>query len=67
MIDTIDKKLLFELNLNCRKSNTELGKKLRISKQVVNYRINQLEKKEILRSYHALIDWQKLGFNAIRI
>ena len=67
MIDTIDKKLLFELNLNCRKSNTELGKKLRISKQVVNYRINQLEKKEILRSYHALIDWRKLGFNAIRI
>lgn len=67
MIDLIDKKLLFELNLNCRKSNTEIGRKLRISKQVVNYRINQLEAKEIIRSYHALIDWRKLGFNAIRI
>lgn len=67
MVDIIDKKLLFELNLNCRKPNTEIGKKLKISKQVVNYRINQLEKEKIIRSYHALIDWRKLGFNSIRI
>ncbi len=67
MINIIDKKLLFELNSNCRKSNAEISKKLRVSKQVINYRINQLEKRGVLRSYHALIDWRKLGFNSIRI
>lgn len=67
MIDNIDKKLLFELNWNCRQTNTALGRKLRVSKQVINYRINQLEKNGIIKSYYALIDWRKLGFNAIRI
>jgi Lrp/AsnC family leucine-responsive transcriptional regulator len=67
MTDLIDLKLLFELNRDCRQTNTALGKKLRISKQVVSYRINQLEKKGIIRSYHALIDWRRLGYNAIRV
>jgi len=63
----MDLKLLFELNWNCRQTHTALGKKLRISKQVVSYRINQLEKQEIIKSYHALIDWRKLGYNSIRV
>src|SRR3989344_4581458 len=67
MVDLIDLKLLFELHWNCRQTHTALGKKLRISKQVVSYRISQLEKKEIIKSYHALIDWRKLGYNSIRV
>lgn len=67
MIDLIDRKLLFELNWNCRQTDTKLGKRLRISKQVVNYRIKQFEKKEIIQNYFTLIDWRKLGYNAIRI
>ena len=67
MTDLIDKKLLSELYWNCRQTNTQLGKKLHTSKQVIAYRIEQLEKKEILLSYHALIDWRKLGYNSIRV
>lgn len=67
MVDETDKKLLFELNWDCRQTNTSLGKKLHTSKQVVAYRINQLEKEGIIRSYHALIDWRKLGYNSIRV
>jgi Lrp/AsnC family leucine-responsive transcriptional regulator len=67
MTDSTDLKLIFELNRNCRQTHTALGKKLRISKQVVSYRINQLEKKEIIKSYHALIDWRRLGYNSIRV
>jgi len=67
MIDGTDLKLLFELNQYCRQTHTALGKKLRISKQVVSYRINQLEKKEFIKSYHALIDWRRLGFSSIRV
>jgi DNA-binding Lrp family transcriptional regulator len=46
MTDTIDKKLLYELFWDCRQTNTKLGKKLRASKQVVAYRIQQLEKQK---------------------
>lgn len=67
MLDNTDKKLLYELHWNCRQSNSEMAKKLRVSKQVVTYRIAQLEKKGYIISYHALIDWRKLGYNSLRI
>lgn len=67
MADNTDLRLLYELNWNCRQTHTALGKKLHVSKQVVSYRIAQLEKNQILQSYHALIDWRKLGYNAIRV
>jgi Lrp/AsnC family transcriptional regulator, leucine-responsive regulatory protein len=67
MTDLIDRKLLYELNWNARQAHTTLAKKLRVSKQVVSYRMKQLEQKEIIKSYHAVIDWRKLGYNAIRI
>lgn len=67
MADATDLKLLFELNRDCRQTHTALGKKLRISKQIVSYRISQLEKKEIIKSYHALIDWRRLGYNSVRV
>ena len=67
MIDLIDRKLLYELNWNARQTHTALAKKLHVSKQVVSYRIKQAEKRGIIMSYHAVIDWRKLGYNAIRV
>ncbi len=67
IIDSIDSKILFELGWNCRMPLSEIGKKHKISKQVVKYRVNQLEKNKIILSYHALIDWRRLGYNSIRI
>jgi len=67
MIDELDKRILFELNWDCRQTNSELSKKLKVSKQVIGYRIAQLEKDNIIKSYHAMIDWRKLGYNSIRV
>jgi len=67
MADSTDLKLLFELHWDCRQTHTALGKKLRTSKQVIGYRISQLERNGIIKSYHALIDWRKLGYNSIRV
>jgi DNA-binding Lrp family transcriptional regulator len=67
MIDNINLRILFELNQNCRQTNAQLGKKCRVSKQVIKYRIDLLEKSKLIKSYHALIDWRKLGYNSIRI
>lgn len=66
-MDITDKRLLFELNWNCRQNYSEIGRKLRTSKQVIAYRISKLEKEGVIKSYHALIDWRKLGYNAIRV
>lgn len=66
-MDALDKSLLYELNWNCRQSNTKIAKKLRTSKQVVNYRIKNLERKQFIQGYSLLIDWRKLGYSAFRI
>ena len=67
MIDKIDTKLLFELNWDARQTHSGLAKKLKVSKQVIRYRMQNLEKSGIIQSYHALIDWRKLGYNVIRV
>lgn len=67
MLDHLDRNLLYKLNWNARCSHTSLAKKLRTSQQVVRYRIKQLEKKGIIKSYHAVIDWRTLGYDALRI
>ncbi|MEK6918821.1 MAG: Lrp/AsnC family transcriptional regulator [Nanoarchaeota archaeon] len=67
VLDSTDKKILYELNWNARQSNNSIAKKLRISKQVTNYRIKRMEKDGIISSYHAVIDWRRLGYNALRV
>lgn len=66
-MDKIDNKLLYELNWNARQSYSYLAKKLRISKQVVRYRVEQLEEEMIIKSYHAVIDWRRMGYNSLRV
>ena len=66
-MDVKTNNLLYELNWDCRQSYTKLGKKLNMSKQVIAYRVNQLEKEKTILGYHALIDWRRLGFNSVRV
>ena len=66
-MDSTDQKLLFELNWDCRQTDTQLGKKLHVSKQVVRYRIARLEKEGFIQGYNALIDWRSLGYNSLRV
>ena len=49
-LDLKDKKILVELELNSRRSNNQIAKKVNLSKEVVKYRIDRLlEKGVILR------------------
>ncbi len=65
--DKYDRTILFELDKNARISTTELAKKLRKSKQFVDYRIKKLEKEKIIVGYTTVIDYSKLGYTSIRI
>ncbi len=60
-MDLKNKKILSELETNARINHTALAKKVGLSKQVVKYRIEKLEKQNIIHEYIALIDPSKLG------
>ncbi len=65
-IDLKDRKILYELDYNCRQSNTHIGKKVGLKKDVVSYRINKLEKEGIIKNYYTVIDAYKLGYYLFR-
>lgn len=66
-LDYFDKRILFELDRNARLTTTEIGKKIRKSKQFVDYRIKKLEEEKIILGYTTVIDYSKLGYTSIRI
>ncbi len=63
-LDLKDKKILNEIEMNARISYSDLAKKLKTSKQVIKYRIENLEKQNIIQGYFAIIDLLKLGYSA---
>src|SRR3989338_3055405 len=66
-LDSYDRKILFELDKNARITTTEIGKKIRKSKQFVDYRIKRLEEAGVLPGYITVIDYSTLGYQSIRI
>lgn len=56
-----DRELLFQLSLNARASLKELSKKTNLSKEVIHYRLKNLEKKGIIEGYYAVINTYKIG------
>jgi Lrp/AsnC family leucine-responsive transcriptional regulator len=66
-IDLIDKKLLCELDINCRIPISKLAKKLRIGRNVANYRISILEKKGIISNYICSVNLGLLGYKTYKI
>ena len=66
-MDLIDKKILCELDLDCRSSLSQIAKKLRVGRNVVDYRINKLEKERIIEQYISTIDLASLGYKTYRI
>tara|TARA_Y100000310_G_scaffold345709_1_gene468614 strand:- start:17896 stop:18867 length:972 start_codon:yes stop_codon:yes gene_type:complete len=65
-LDLKDRKILYELDLNARQSLSQIGKKVGLSKEVVNYRINKLEEDGIIKGYYARIDASRIGFSVFR-
>ncbi len=62
-LDVKDWKLLGELGRNCRQSDAEIGRKIGLSQQVVNYRITRLVKSGVIRQFYAFVDVTKLGYS----
>lgn len=61
-MDKTDLNLLQILMQNSRILITQLAKKLKVSREVANYRLNRLKKKEIILNFVTEINLEKLGF-----
>lgn len=61
-MDKTDTKLLLELMKDSRMPVTQLAKRLRVSREVANYRINRLVREGVILSFVTEINVRKLGF-----
>ncbi|MDO8480381.1 MAG: winged helix-turn-helix transcriptional regulator [Nanoarchaeota archaeon] len=66
-IDKLDRKILYELDLNARQPFSQLAKKVRSSKQVVAYRVNRMVERGIITGFFTAIDQSKLGYFSFRV
>lgn len=62
-----DRKILFELEQDSRQSFSKIAKKLRTSKEVVNYRIKNLVKEEIVTRFFTEINLAKIGMQIYKV
>ena len=65
-LDKRDKEILFYLDLDARATYSEIAKKLKISKQAVKYRIDQLIEKGIIENTLLFVNGTKLGYVAYK-
>ncbi len=61
LLDTIDRKILSELDKNSRIPASILAKKVKKSREAVKYRIQQLQSKGVIQKFITSIDPNKLG------
>jgi DNA-binding Lrp family transcriptional regulator len=61
-MDVKDKKLLFELDMGARQTNAQLSKKIGLSKQAIQYRIDRMKNRGIIKGFYPVINMNKLGY-----
>jgi Lrp/AsnC family transcriptional regulator for asnA, asnC and gidA len=62
-IDDLDRSLLQELNINARRSDREIARRLRVSPTTISHRLERLEKLGVVRGYIPLLDDELLGWD----
>ena len=66
-LSNMEKKVLKELDTNARQGLSSIGGKLKISKQAVNYHMENMIKKGFIKEFITYLDINKLGYTAYNI
>lgn len=66
-LDSTDLKILSCLDTDARQTESAIAKQLKTSKQVIRYRLNRLEQKNIIQNYYTVLDVGQLGFDSYYI
>jgi DNA-binding Lrp family transcriptional regulator len=62
-LDQMDRKILLQLDRDCRRSLGQIAKAVGCSKQTLHYRVQRLEKEDVIVRYIAAIDIRALGYS----
>ena len=65
-LDIKDRKILYELDLNARQTDSEIAKKVGLTRDSTRYRINRLIENGYINYFMTLINSMKLGYNWYR-
>lgn len=63
ILDGIDRQLLSELQVDCKRSLKEIGSAVGLSAPSVMERVRKLENAGIIKGYHALLEARKVGLD----
>jgi len=66
-LDKKDKRILTMLDENARYSNSQIARKVGLSKPAIEYRLNRIEKNSLLFEFYTVIDFTKLGYSQYKI
>ena len=61
-LDSKDKKIIEELQKNCRQTIAEIAKVTKLPRDIVVYRIKKLEQTKVIRAHHTMLNPTKLGY-----
>lgn len=67
VLDAKNKKILFALDKNSRISLSQLAREVRLSKEVVFHRINNLKKDGIILRFQTVVSTGRLGYQSYKI
>ena len=62
-LDTYDRRILEILLVNSREQISTIGKKIRLRRENVNYKINRLVKEGLIKEFNTIINEKKLGLS----
>jgi len=65
-LDLKDKKILYQLDLNARQTDSQIARKVQLSRDSVRYRINRLIEQGHINYFMTLLNSMKLGFEWYR-
>lgn len=66
-LDLKDFKILYELDMNARQSDAAIGRKIGLSKDVINRRIKKLIEKGVIKHFYTMVDVTRLGYISGRL
>ena len=62
ILDGIDSRILFALDIDTDINHKEFAKELGISRQSLEYRIKKLLENKVIKKFYALVDFFALGY-----
>jgi len=66
-LDLKDKKILTLLDEDARYTNSQIARRVKLSKPAVEYRIQRFHKNKIIFEHYTVIDFTKLGYSQYKI